>query len=84
MMKVKLTTGLRREESASMTWNNVDLKAKTLKVIDTKNHLDHTLPLSDFLYDLLQQRKNNAINEYVYQRANGTGYISEQRKQTVK
>jgi integrase len=79
-----LLTGLRREESASMTWKNVDLKAKTLKVIDTKNHMDHTLPLSDFLYDLLQQRKNNATNEYVFQRANGTGYISEQRKQTTK
>ena len=79
-----LLTGLRREESASMTWDNIDLKAKTLKVTDTKNHLDHTLPLSDFLYDLLQQRKNNAINKFVFQRANGTGYISEQRKQTAK
>ena len=79
-----LLTGLRREESASMTWNNVDLKARTLKVIDTKNHLDHTLPLSDFLFDLLQQREKNAINEYVFQRANGNGYISEQRKQIAK
>lgn len=63
-----LFTGLRREEAARMTWNNVDLKARTLKVTDTKNHQDHTLPLSDFLFDLLQQRKNNAINEYVFQR----------------
>lgn len=77
-------TGLRREEAARMTWNNVDLKARTLKVTDTKNHQDHTLPLSDFLFNLLQQRKNNAINEYVFQRANGTGYISEQRKQIIK
>jgi len=46
--------------------------------------LDHTLPLSDFLYDLLQQRNNNAINEFVFQRANGTGYICEQRKQIAK
>ncbi len=79
-----LFTGLRREEAASMTWDNVDLQAKTLKVIDTKNHLDHTLPLSDFLYDLLQKRKNNATNEYVFQRASGTGYVSEQRKQMAK
>jgi integrase len=79
-----LFTGLRREEAARMTWNNVDLKARTLKVTDTKNHQDHTLPLSDFLFDLLQQRKNNAINEFVFQRANGTGYISEQRKQLAK
>ncbi|GKS70002.1 phage integrase family protein [Nitrosomonas sp. PY1] len=77
-------TGLRREEAASMTWDNVDLQSKTLKATDTKNHLDHTLPLSDFLYDLLQQRKNNATNEYVFQRASGTGYVSEQRKQIAK
>lgn len=61
-----------------------DLRAKTLKVTDTKNHLDHTLPLSDFLYKLLQQRKNSAVNEYVFQRASGIGRITEQRKQMAK
>jgi integrase len=81
---VVLFTGLRREEAASMTWDNVDLQAKTLKVIDTKNHLDHTLPLSDFLYELLLQRKNDASNEYVFQRASGIKYVSEQRKQMAK
>lgn len=79
-----LFTGLRREEAASLTWSNVDLQAKTLKVTDTKNHSDHNLPLSDFLYDLLQKRKEQAINEYVFHRANGTGYVSEQRKQIAK
>ena len=79
-----LFTGLRREEAASMTWNNIDLQAKTLKVMDTKNHSDHTLPLSDFLYDLLRKRKEHAINEYVFHRASGTGYVSEQRKQMAK
>ena len=79
-----LFTGLRREEAASMIWDNVDLKAKTLKVADTKNHLDHTLPLSDFLYDLLQQRKANAVNDYVFQRSDGQGHIAEQRKQMAK
>jgi integrase len=43
-----LFTGLRKEEAACLTWANVDLKTKTLKVNDTKNHLDHTLPLSIF------------------------------------
>ncbi|MBS0424430.1 MAG: integrase family protein [Proteobacteria bacterium] len=79
-----LFTGLRREEAASMTWDNVDLQAKTLKVTDTKNHLDHTLPLSDFIYDFLQQRKANAVNAYVFQRSDGEGHITEQRKQMAK
>ncbi|MBP6057819.1 MAG: integrase family protein [Nitrosomonas sp.] len=77
-------TGLRKEEAASMIWENIDLRAKTLKVTDTKNHLDHTLPLSDFIYDLLQQRKVIAVNEYVFQRSDGQGHIIEQRKQMAK
>ncbi|MBL8499282.1 MAG: integrase family protein [Nitrosomonas sp.] len=79
-----LFTGLRREEAASMTWDNVDLQAQTLKVTDTKNHSDHNLPLSDFLYELLRKRKEHAMNEYVFHRASGTGYVSEQRKQMAK
>ncbi|SFF15128.1 integrase family protein [Nitrosomonas sp. Nm166] len=79
-----LFTGLRKEEAASMIWKNVDLNARTLKVTDTKNHLDHMLPLSDFLFDLLSQRKTRAINKYVFQRADGEGYITEQRKQMAK
>ena len=51
-------------------------------VTNLKN--DHTLPLSNFLYDLLQRRKNSAVNEYVFPEASGTGRIIEQRKQIVK
>ena len=47
---------------------------------DTKNHQDHTLPLSDFLFDLLQRRKGGAVNEYVFHGAKGVGRIIEQRK----
>lgn len=77
-------TGLRKEEAACLAWANVDLRAKTLTVKDTKNHLDHTLPLSDFLFDMLQRRKVEAVNEYVFPGANGVGRIVEQRKQMVK
>ena len=48
-----LFTGLRKNEAAQLKWGNIDFKAKTLTVIDPKNHLDHILPLSDFLYELL-------------------------------
>ena len=76
-----LFTGLRKEEAACLAWENVDLHAKTLTVKDTKNHLDHTLPLSDFLFDMLLRRKAQAVNEYVFPGANGVGRIVEQRKQ---
>lgn len=37
--------------------------------------------MSDFLLDLLQRRKPEAVNEYVFPGANGVGRIIEQRKQ---
>lgn len=50
-------TGLRREEGLALKWQLVDFKAKTLTIPDPKNRQAHTLPLSDFLYDLLKARK---------------------------
>jgi integrase len=73
-------TGLRREEAARLTWNQVDLKAKTLTITDTKNHLPHALPLSDFLFDLLISRKNHAVSDYVFPGNGRAGYIVEPRK----
>jgi len=51
-----ILTGLRRSEGIGLRWEHIDLSARTLRVIDTKNHDDHLLPLSDFLVDLLQAR----------------------------
>ena len=60
-----LLTGLRRSEGAGLRWDQIDLAARTLRVLDTKNHDDHTLPLSDFLVELLQARAENA-KEAIY------------------
>ncbi|MCG7935881.1 MAG: integrase family protein [Candidatus Thiodiazotropha taylori] len=61
-----LFTGLRRQEAAQLTWSNVDLANRTLKVPDTKNGEDHLLPLSDYLQDLLAARYKQAEDEAVY------------------
>lgn len=82
-----LFTGLRRNEAAQLKWKNVDLKAKTLLIPDTKNHQPHTLPLSDYLFDLLSRRKQSLgslTNEYVFPGTGKGGYIVEPRKQTAK
>jgi len=76
-----LFTGLRRSEAAKLKWANVDLKARTLKVEDTKNHEDHVLPLSDFLAELLQRRKDEAETEYVFPNEQQTGHLIEPKKQ---
>ena len=50
-----LFTGLRRMEAASLRWPDIDFKAKTFTVQDTKNREIHTLPMTDFLYELFQR-----------------------------
>jgi integrase len=61
-------TGLRKNEGLWLKWEHVDFAAKTLKVVEPKNHQDHLLPLSDFLFDMLSRRKENAKEgvEYVF------------------
>lgn len=54
-----LLTGLRKTEALQLRWEDVDFVEKTLTVKDTKNHQDHTLPLSDHLYSLLLERHQN-------------------------
>lgn len=76
-----LLTGLRRQEAATLRWDHVDLNAKTLTVLNTKNHESHTLPLSNYLYELLLSRSQKRINEYVFPGTGAAGHIIEPRKQ---
>lgn len=76
-----ILTGLRRQEAATLRWAQVDLKAKTLIILDTKNHEDHTLPLSSYLYDLFLRRSQTKTNEYVFPGTGAAGHIIEPRKQ---
>jgi integrase len=55
-----LMTGLRRTEGLDLRWRDVDMKGKTFTLLDTKNHDPHTLPLSDYLYELLEHRRKAA------------------------
>lgn len=86
-----ILTGLRRSEAAELTWDRIDLKARTLTILDTKNYEDHVLPLSDALMELLQQRDRAAAklaedtkqerSSYVFPGRNKGGYLKEPRPQ---
>jgi integrase len=58
--------------------------SKTLTVLDTKNHESHTLPLSNYLYELLLLRRQQKINDYVFPGTGAAGYIIEPRKQMAQ
>lgn len=66
-----LLTGLRREEAFGLQWAHVDLSSRTLTVINTKNHSDHTLPLGDYLHALLNRRKALTASPYVFANSRG-------------
>lgn len=81
-----LFTGLRRQEAATLTWDRVDLRAKTLTVTDTKNREDHTIPVSDFVFALLARRKSEVAEDdkYVFPGDGRSGHIVEPRKQILR
>lgn len=79
-----LFTGLRRQEAAKLRWADVDLEHRTLTIPDTKNHQPLTLPLSDFLMELLRKRKRYAAAEYVFPGNGKQGHLIEPRPQMAK
>ncbi|MDA8112378.1 MAG: tyrosine-type recombinase/integrase [Nitrospiraceae bacterium] len=81
---VCLFTGLRKNEAAGLKWADVNFKAKTLTVKDTKNGEDHTLPLSDFLLSLFKERKQGADSLFVFPGTGKGGFLVEPRRQVEK
>ncbi|MDS4027480.1 MAG: integrase family protein [Candidatus Contendobacter sp.] len=77
LLRLLLLTGLRKNEGAGLRWLHVDLAAKTLHVPETKNRRPLTLPLSDYLADLLAARLQEAQaagSPYVFPSPTGKGH----------
>ena len=79
-----LFTGLRRQEAATLKWSNIDLDDRSFTLTDTKNREPLTLPLTDFVFDLLQSRKATTDSEYVFAGDGKAGYLIEPRRQVQK
>lgn len=78
---IALFTGMRRNEVASLRWEYIDLEDRKLHLPTTKNGDPLVLPLSDFLFDLLQQRKYEAgENPWVFPGNGPAGHIVEPKK----
>lgn len=80
-----LLTGFRDKEGSSLRWENVDLSAKQISLLETKNHVVHTLPIGEWLAALLTRRKQKAKNNavFVFAASNKHGYLHNHR-QTIQ
>jgi integrase len=84
-LELILFTGLRRNEAARLKWADVDLIAKTLVILDPKNHHPLTLPLSDHVHALLTRRfGKRGASEYVFPGESAEGYLVEPKRQMKK
>ncbi|MBK7362181.1 MAG: tyrosine-type recombinase/integrase [Micavibrio sp.] len=64
-----------------MRWSDIDFTDRTLTVPETKNGEDLTLPLSDYLYDLLQTRRKRYGNyKFVFPGSGKSGHLEEPKK----
>lgn len=79
-----LLTGMRRRELAPLQWRDINFRDKILTVGKTKNGDPLLLPLSDYLYEMLEMRRKNIHGEYVFPGGQGNQYISEPRKHIVR
>ncbi len=76
------TVKLNGIEVMQLRWENVDLSAKTLHLPTTKNGDPLTLPLSEFLADLLAQRRDaNQGSSWVFPGPGRTGHLVETKTQ---
>lgn len=77
-----LFTGLRRNEAARLKWSQVDFQESCFTVTDTKNSEPHTLPLSDYLHNLLAERKEGPAgsSNYVFPGTGKDGYLQEPKR----
>ena len=79
-----LLTGLREQEGASLKWTDVDLVGKRITIINTKSHRQHTLPIGDWLSNLLSRRKaQTGMSAFVFPAENAAGHVKHHRKNVL-
>lgn len=79
-----LFTGLRRQEAATLKWSDIDLNDRSFTLTDTKNREPLTLPLTEFISNLLKSRKSATDSDYVFAGDGKAGYLIEPRRQVQK
>jgi len=79
LIAVLALTGLRLGEGRSLRWEQIDLAEGSLRLTDTKNRTNLTLPLSEGVVDILKGRRSRRT--YVFPARSGKGHLKDCRGQ---
>ena len=77
-------TGLRRNEALELKWEDIDFQDNSFMIEDTKNHERHKMPLTNVLIDVLERRKNDTGNPYVFEGEKPNSHLTPPKKQIEK
>lgn len=69
-----IETGLRQNELLSLTWPMVDLRLKTIVVLETKNGEPRVVPLSNTALEVLRNRPRSLKTDLVFYTSSHTKY----------
>lgn len=82
---IALFTGMRRNEIAGLRWDQIDLAERALHIPKTKNGDPLDLPLSDFIVQLLDDRRHEAgASPWVFPSVGRKGHLVETKKFTAR
>ena len=77
-----LFTGARRSNVQSMTWEEIDFTTKkwTIPANKSKNKKNMTLPVVNFVMDILNRRRIDSTSKYVFEGNGKTGHLVEPKR----
>ena len=87
LLLMSLFTGARKQEIASLTWNDVDLEANTVTFRDTKNGKVLLVPLAGYMADVLtryQADHYTGPDGFVFPSFGKSGHLKDPRKAMKK
>jgi integrase len=75
----------RSMECATLRWDDVDVKQGEVTYRDTKNRLDYTFPLTPLAIKILDKRRKERVNDFVFGYADSkTGHVPCPPQQSIK
>jgi integrase len=76
VFKALLYTGCRLNEIFSLRWSDVDLKRKTITVVQQKTRRQKVLPIAAELQEVFQALPRGIGDAYVFTRADGQPFAT--------